>query len=241
MNNNSSIIIKGNKHGITVLLDENKSFDELKGEIKETFERSAKFFGGADMALGVEGKKLTDEEQIELVDIITKVTSLNIICIIDNDDVKDAKFEQAIIKKKMEARIEQESDVKRLQPTSTNQGLFYKGTLRSGQILESESSIVVLGDVNPGAKIIAKGNVIVLGNLRGYIFAGAGGNENSFVVALDMNPMQIKIGGVIARSADEAPVSKKKKNINPKISYVYNGNIYVEDLTQENLEDVVIN
>ena len=58
---------------------------------------------------------------------------------------------------------------------------------------------MVLGDVNPGGKVVAKGSVIVLGSLKGNIFAGVDGNENAFVVALEMNPMQIKIADVIAR------------------------------------------
>ena len=61
--------------------------------------------------------------------------------------------------------------------------MFYKGTLRSGQVFESDGSVVVLGDVNPGGKVVAKGSVIVLGSLKGNIFAGVDGNENAFVVA----------------------------------------------------------
>ncbi len=80
--------------------------------------------------------------------------------------------------------------------------MFYKGTLRSGQVFEADGSVVVLGDVNPGGKVVAKGSVIVLGSLKGNIFAGVDGNENAFVVALEMSPMQIKIGDIIARSSD---------------------------------------
>ena len=78
-------------------------------------------------------------------------------------------------------------------------------------MLETESSVVILGDVNPGGKVVACGNVIVLGSLKGNIFAGASGNENAFVVALDMDPMQIKIADIIARSSDSSPVRKKLK------------------------------
>lgn len=122
--------------------------------------------------------------------------------------------------------------------------MFYKGTLRSGQVFESDGSVVVLGDVNPGGKVVAKGSVIVLGSLKGNIFAGVDGNENAFVVALEMSPMQIKIGEIIARSSDVATKITKGRNktkvIEPKIAYVYDQNIYIEDLEQNALDDICL-
>ena len=126
----------------------------------------------------------------------------------------------------------------------TSEGLFYKGTLRSGQVLESETSVIVLGDVNPGGRIISAGNVIVLGSLRGNVFAGANGDEHAFVVALEMSPMQIKIGEIIARSSDAGTKITKGRNktkvIEPKIAYVYDQNIYIEDLEQNALDDICL-
>ena len=126
----------------------------------------------------------------------------------------------------------------------TSEGLFYKGTLRSGQVLESETSVIVLGDVNPGGRIISAGNVIVLGSLRGNVFAGANGDEHAFVVALEMSPMQIKIGEIIARSSDVGTKITKGRNktkvIEPKIAYVYDQNIYIEDLEQNALDDICL-
>ncbi|MBQ4284335.1 MAG: septum site-determining protein MinC [Lachnospira sp.] len=224
----NAVIIKSSKHGITLILDESMEFEELKSLIKNKFEQSSKFFGEADMVLAFEGKKLDVSMQQEVLEIIGSVTSINVTCIVDEDEELDAKFNAAKDKKNASAASE----------------LFYKGTLRAGQILETESSVIVLGDVNPGGKIVSKGNVVVLGNLRGTVYAGAGGNENAFVVALDMNPMQIKIADTIARSSDSTFVKvmkkKKDKDIQPKIAYIYDANIYVEDLSQEVLEDIKI-
>ena len=205
------VVIKGNKHGIIVVLDAEAEFKDLKVQIEEKFKASAKFFGSADMALGFEGRVLSDEQQREVLDIIANVSQLNIICIIDHDEAQDAVFKAAIDQ-----------------------------TVSAGQVLETEGSIIVLGDVNPGGRIIAGGSVIILGSLRGNVFAGAGGNEDCFVVALEMNPMQIKIGEVIARSSDSAP-RKKSKGIAPKIAYVDDSNIYIEDLGPEVFEDIRIN
>ncbi len=73
-------------------------------------------------------------------------------------------------------------------------GQFYRGTLRRGQILETESSIIVLGDVNPGSSVIAAGDIVVLGSLRGNAYAGGNGRPGHYIAALEMAPQKIKIG-----------------------------------------------
>ena len=90
------VVIKGNKHGIIVVLDAETEFQDLKVQIEEKFKASAKFFGSADMALGFEGRVLSDEQQREVLDIIANVSQLNIICIIDHDEAQDAVFKAAI-------------------------------------------------------------------------------------------------------------------------------------------------
>lgn len=234
---NNSVIIKSNKKGITVILDDKSSFDELKELVREKFGQSASFFGNADMALAFEGRALSNEEQQELLDIVEEATDMKIICVLDHE-------------KAAQEEAKDKAHNGGLLVNGAPDGLFYKGTLRSGQVLESETSVIVLGDVNPGGRIIAKGNVIVLGSLKGNVYAGAGGNENSFVVALDMSPMQIKIADVIARSSDssmparikkaKAKLTKQAKSIEPKIAFVEDGNIYVEDLTSDVIEDIRI-
>ena len=66
-----------------------------------------------------------------------------------------------------------------------------------------ETSIIIIGDVKAGAKVVSKGNVIILGSLKGNVYAGSSGNTNAFVVALDMDPVQIRIADTIARSSDK--------------------------------------
>jgi len=224
----NSVTIKSNRHGLTVVLDESQSFDDLKVQIKEKFRQSSAFFGSSSMALAIEGKPVTFAQSREIVEIIESVTKLDIVCIIDEDTKKDEIFERAI-----EAHNYRENE-------PVNNGLFYKGTLRSGQILESEASIIILGDINPGGKVISKGSVVVLGSLRGNVFAGVNGDEHCFVVALEMKPMQIKIADVIARSSDSAPVNKKNKKLEPKIAFVEDNNIYIENLSADVIEDLEI-
>jgi septum site-determining protein MinC len=76
-------------------------------------------------------------------------------------------------------------------------------TLRSGQVIRYAGHVFVMGDVNPGAYIVATGNVLVWGRLRGMVHAGASGNDQAVVCALSLTPTQLRIGKHIARAPDE--------------------------------------
>lgn len=224
---NQSVVIKSNKQGLIVVLDEKTQWESLKRDVAEKFRSSAKFFGNAQMALCFQGRRLSFAEEQELVEIISANCQIQVVCIVDENEATENTMRQAL------ERQGEEGDLMNLQD-----GRFYKGTLRSGQVLESETSIVILGDVNPGARVVSKGNVIVLGTLKGNVYVGASGNESAFVAALSMDPMQIRIGDVIARSSDSRPVRKKKTDDTPKIAFVEEGNIYIEPITKEVLNDI---
>jgi len=220
-----TVVIKSNKYGITLFLDKALPFQELLKEIEEKFKASAKFFENAQMALAFEGRPLNEEEQMEVIRVIQENSTVEILCVIEQDILKESYMKQALEMRQHER--------------ATNDGRFYKGTLRSGQVLESETSIIILGDVNPGATVVSKGNVVVLGALKGTIHAGAAGNENTFVAALNMTPMQIRIGDAIARSAD-GPANVKSSMTGPMIAYTEDGNIYMEPITKDVINDIRI-
>lgn len=217
---NHPVIIKGTKSGIIVHLSDELPFEELREKVCEKFRSSADFLGEAQIALSFEGRRLSDEEQLILVDCITENSSLDIVCVIDDNAEREAYFSRTLEEK--------------LMALNSNTGQFYKGTLRSGQVLEFDTSIVILGDVNAGAQVVSAGNVVILGKLLGNVYAGASGRENSFVVALQMNPTQIRIGDVIARSPDE----KQKTANETKIAFSQDGNIYIEPLDRNVLNDI---
>lgn len=218
---NNSVIIKGNKYGIIVVLSPEVPFEDLKLLVAEKFRESSKFFENAKMAISFEGRKLTNEEQKDILDIIYQNTDMHIVCVMENDPETEEKFRMTLEQKLMEL--------------SNNTGQFYKGILRSGASLEFETSVIIIGDVNHGARVVSKGNIIILGALKGTAFAGATGNTNSFVVALDMNPTQIRIADSIARSPDK-PVKDEVKEA--KIAFLEDGNIYIEPLNKNILQDI---
>lgn len=82
---------------------------------------------------------------------------------------------------------------------------LHRGTLRSGDQLESKGSVLVLGDVNPGALVSAAGHVLVWGRLRGVAHAGCRGDQRARIVALQLRPLQLRIADVVARGPEEPP------------------------------------
>lgn len=224
----NTVMIKGTKSGIILVLDEKKEWDTLKKEIAEKFKASSDFLGDAQKAISFQGRRLTQQEQEEVLDIIEENCKLQIMCVLEEDSKAEAAFAKAL---EQVVPAGQE-----LMQSENSTGFFFKGNLRSGQVLDVETSIIILGDVNAGAKVISKGNVIILGSLKGNVFAGSAGNVDAFVIALDMNPVQIRIADTIARSPDEPP--KKGKVKETKIAFWEDGNIYIEPLDKGVIGDI---
>lgn len=104
-----------------------------------------------------------------------------------------------------------------------NACLLLKETIRSGRAIQHEGDVVIIGDVNPGAEIIASGNVIVWGRLRGLVHAGAYGDHTALICALELNPTQLRIADQIA----VAPEGKRKNTL-PEQAFIRSGHIVAE-------------
>jgi septum site-determining protein MinC len=100
-----------------------------------------------------------------------------------------------------------------------------KGTIRSGQKFSHAGDVVIMGDVNPGAEVIAKGNIVIFGSLRGVVHAGANGDTNAFVAALSLEPTQVRLAGLVARSPDNEQSNKKR---GPEVVFVRNNELVIE-------------
>ncbi len=218
-----SVVIKGSKNGIIVVLDSQADFATLKELVAKKFADSSKFLGSVKTAIRFEGRELTQDEEIELLKVIGDNSELDVVCILGEDTAKAETFTQAVNKSIME--------------TESKIAVFHKGNLRSGQQLESDQSVIYVGDINPGATISSNGNIIVLGALKGTAFAGASGNRDAFVFALDMSPMQIRIADTIARSPDNPDRTQTKES---KIAFLEDDNIYIESVTKSVLNDLRI-
>ena len=185
----NKIVIKSSKSGMTVILDPDCGFEELIAELAAKFRENARFWGNIQMALMLEGRELTAKEEFQIVNTITENSGVEILCLIDHDANRIERCEKALNQKLMEL--------------SARTGQFYRGNLHRGEALESEASIVVIGDVQHGARVTAKGNIIILGELRGTVHAGVSGNREAVVAAMEMAPLQIKIADLSMHYGDK--------------------------------------
>lgn len=114
--------------------------------------------------------------------------------------------------------------------------LYIRKTIRSGQSISSDGNIIVIGDVNPGSEIIAKGDITVWGILGGIAHAGSEGNNYARIRALKLNPVQIRIGEVFARRPDtiNLPYIQKSSEYVPEEAFTHKGSIVIRKIHEEN-------
>lgn len=247
------VIIKSNKFGIKLILDNSLPFEDLLHKIEAKFKEMDDFFKDSTMTITFDNRVLTRDEEKEIVDVIMKNSHI-IISAVVGPDKHDTK-EQAGKKKRVDNELffstqnddynSQNNSLDSNEPVSG----FYKGNLRSGQVLECKSSVTIIGDVNPGAKVISGGNIVILGSLKGNAHAGAQmddkevANRECFIFALEMKPIQLQIGDLIAKCPDKDNKGKRnrkkeRQSVNTKrsqIAIVKDGYIYIEPMTKGSL------
>lgn len=218
-----AVMIKSYQNGISLILDDQCPFENLIQEIAFKFSQSKNFFGTAKMALSMDGRVLTGAEEVEILNTIRENSDVNIVCVVGKDEETNRSFIRAL------------DEIDQRLVGGESSGQFYRGTLKNNQILETEKSIVILGDVYPGCTVISAKDIIILGGLYGEAYAGANGSQQHYIVALEMEPEKLKIGDFKYKSNGKTKWGIKPK-VQPKIAYVKNGKIVMDPLTKELLE-----
>ncbi|MGL6099614.1 MAG: septum site-determining protein MinC [Fusobacteriaceae bacterium] len=228
---NDCVILKGKKDRLVVQLDSNIDFSSLKDKFSEKIKQAEAFIGDTKIAIEFTNRKLTELEENILIDVVNKETNIKVAFVFSEKSI----FSQLPIPE-FQLPFNNIKDL-------TDEGLtkFHKGTLRSGHSLEFDGNVIVLGDVNPGAVIKSKGNVVVLGYLNGTVYAGNEEGSDAFIGAFSLNPIQIKIGQVIAKnpSTNVLDVNKVKKTLDFEVAYLKDGNIFVEKFNKTTLDHMV--
>jgi septum site-determining protein MinC len=204
------VTFKGVSEGVYLDIIGN-NMDEIKLDLDSKLNHSSKFFKGAKF-LGVRSDELTEDEIIEIKLILKYKYEFNV----SNEGLPEY-IKTYYKEREYDHNDEDFGDV--------NEGItkFVYGTIRSGQVVEYNGNIVVVGDVNPGAFLKAKGNIIVLGSLRGVAHAGIGGNYSAIVAAYSLLPMQLGIGSIIVR-----PPEGDTQYRFPEVAKIVNGEVLIE-------------
>lgn len=219
----SSVIFKATVDGLVVVLREEDSFESIVKQIEKKLASAGRFFKGATISVKYRGKKLTGQQEKRILELMAAKTGADIKSF--GEDVShtlEAQSKPAASGSSGKMKIKKQMFFKGIDEGVTK---FYRGTVRSGQLISFDGNIVVLGDVNPGGEVEATGNIVVMGSLRGIVHAGADGNKNAVVVAYNLQPMQLRIADVITRSPDEADNSSIPV---PELAYVKDNTVYIE-------------
>jgi septum site-determining protein MinC len=215
------IKIKGVRDGLLITLDDDLPWQEERTALLQHLDSQGDFLKGAKLALDVGSQTLKAAELGGLRDEISG-RGLTLWAVIGNSAITEQAAQMLGIATRIHNSALERS------PRSVDSGLqgdeaiFVRRTLRSGQRLQHASHVVIIGDVNPGAEIIAGGDVVVWGRLRGTVHAGAQGDDNAIVCALELSPTQLRIADQVATTP------KGHSTARPEIARLQNGQVQAE-------------
>ncbi len=213
--------IKGIREGLLINLGDG-DWQEVQEALLEHLDQQAEFLQGARLALDVGNHILKAVDMSQLRNKISE-RGLTLWAVLSNSPTT----EQTAQTLGLATRINKPRPERQIHSLDTTiQGgehaVLVQRTLRSGYSLEFPGHIVIIGDINPGAQVIAGGNVIVWGRLRGMVHAGAEGDTSSLVCALDLTPTQLRI-------ADQIAITPKRRGKPiPEIARVVDGQVVAE-------------
>jgi septum site-determining protein MinC len=179
---NDPVVLKSNKYGLSLQLDATIPFEELVREICKKFAQSADFFGECQMILETMGRELSTEEGLVIIQAIELNSKIKVILLNENNELKDTRMLDQVDRFYTDEIFENAKII--------------RGSIYKDDIVTSDSSVIVLGDVKSKATIQAKGNIIVMGSLLGTAYAGYPDNTGCYIVAGQLNSQNIHIGTV---------------------------------------------
>lgn len=191
------VTLKGTPQGIR-LRPLVESWPEVMRALEFSLEDGGDFFRGGRVILDLGARGLTDEEFRTLRQLLDQY-DMELWAILSENATATRTARAYGLRTRLPGKV-----AKSQKPADPDyNGLFLQRTLRSGQRIQSPGHVILLGDVNPGAEVIAGGNIIIWGRARGLVHAGALGDETCVVCALELMPSQLRIAGRISRAPED--------------------------------------
>ena len=204
------IQIKGLRDGLLITIGDGE-WAVLEPALLEQIHAQRAFFQGARIALDVGSQILRVNELVVLRDKLSE-QGISLWAVLSESPTTEKTAQLLGLATRISKPRPEETRQFAVDDLGNATALFLNKTLRSGTRIEFSGHVVVFGDVNPGAEIVAEGNVLVWGRVRGMIHAGAKGDTSAFICALDLSPTQLRI-------ADEiSAILKPQNNPHPEIA-----------------------
>lgn len=246
MNNRDLIRIRATQHGVSIVCDPNAPFTELAEAIRTRLKSHAQFYKDADIKLNI-GDRLAGPGDLDPIrKLLVQEFNLRLSRVVCSQQTLINRFEEEIgcpieFLDQPLSRTGGEEDTEHSRsgdrlislPDGLEETLIIRQTCRSGMTVTSPVNVLILGNVNPGAEIVAERDIIVMGFLRGAAHAGVGGDTTSAIVALALEPRQLRIAdclGLPPPGAEDSP-DRSKTTVTPEIAYIDDGKIVIESYT----------
>ncbi|PJF44671.1 MAG: septum site-determining protein MinC [Phototrophicales bacterium] len=233
------LTLKGIREGVLVTVNPEQDWPSTVSALITRIDNQASFFKGATLVLQLLERSVQRHELERLVNLLTE-REVVLAGVLSTSAVTQGATRQLGIAvdlaevraKTVQHRIDDFEQTpthpERLFDDETEgaEAVLIRRTLRSGRVVRNPGHVIVIGDVNPGAQVIAGGDIIVWGKVRGIVHAGAMGDENCVICALDLQPTQLRIGSIINVSP---PQKGKRRKPRPEIARVRDGHIEAEE------------
>lgn len=253
---NDVVNIKGTRQGLVIILDTSKNFTDVKQSLIAKITEKKGFFQGGKFTFDMATGSLDDSQRLELEEVCRQFgleysPDIQPLDFHKNrfpaSDANTANKPEAQLKDfsnktpHRETKARNQVPAKKHKPITTGEviplqgvldtelqqsGLMINSSLRSGQKINYDGNVVVLGDVNPGAEIVTTGSIVVMGVLRGIAHAGASGDSSATITAYAIRPTQLRIADLIGIApADDA---RKPTTIWPEVARISDGHIVID-------------
>ena len=221
--------IKGFKEGLLITLGEG-GWKDVQRALLEQIDKRTDFFRGAKIAIDVDERTVRAAEMGGLRDHLSE-RGVNLFAVISKSNVTEAVAESLGLSTRKSVLREQ-NDAVRNALMGGETAVLIRKTLRSGASVKYPGHVIVDGDVNPGAEILAGGSIFVWGKLRGSAHAGIDASEDEVVCALDLNPTNMRIATIVKKEP-KLKINLKKLKKSPQKAYISDGEIKITDWEQD--------
>lgn len=238
----NKVVLKGVKDGLLIILPDDIPWNETVNDLAEILDKDKSFWIGASTSVEV-GKHSLDETQIKrLSDMLVKRYNLLLAGVYSEDEktiesshkneLKTGDLYTSLAKNIHSHQKEEEikqpvqtDSAEIVQNTVVGNAMYLKQTVRSGQSVRFDGNVIIYGDTNPGSEIIASGDIVILGTLRGIAHAGARGDESCQIIATNLKASQLRIASCIGMSGDDD--NKSLSYNGPEYACIVDGKIFI--------------